>query len=144
MISFAQVHTAQWSDTIPSHNVQFQVGIHLTLFHFNNKCIFGMVDRLIHFSWKNMALGVHFWCTSIFNSLEYIYNISCLGMQTGHDSEWASGWSHRNPLKIELTMNLGYGREVSQIFLYISGDIQLNIGILQVYCVSIVSYCIII
>ena len=35
LISFTQVWTAQWSDTIPSQNVWFQVGIHLTLFHFN-------------------------------------------------------------------------------------------------------------
>ena len=35
MISFAQILAAQWSDTIPSQNVQFQVRIHLTLFHFN-------------------------------------------------------------------------------------------------------------
>ena len=35
MISFTQVCTAQQSDTIPSRNVQFQVRIHLTLFHFN-------------------------------------------------------------------------------------------------------------
>ena len=36
MISFAQVLTAQWSNTIPSQNVWFQVRIDLTLFHFNN------------------------------------------------------------------------------------------------------------
>ena len=35
MISFAQVWTVQWSDTIPCQNVQFQVRIHLTWFHFN-------------------------------------------------------------------------------------------------------------
>ena len=35
MISFAQVYTAQWSDTIPSWNVWFQVVIDLTLFYFN-------------------------------------------------------------------------------------------------------------
>ena len=35
MISFAQVWAVQWSDTIPSQNVQFQVRIDLTLFHFN-------------------------------------------------------------------------------------------------------------
>ena len=35
MISFAQVWTVQWSDTITSWNVQFQVGIHFTWFHFN-------------------------------------------------------------------------------------------------------------
>ena len=35
MMSFAQVSTAQWSDTILCRNVQFQVGIDLTLFHFN-------------------------------------------------------------------------------------------------------------
>ena len=35
MISFAQVWTAQWSNTIPCWNVQFQVGIHLTSFCFN-------------------------------------------------------------------------------------------------------------
>ena len=35
MISFVQDCTAQWSDTIPSWNVQFQVRINLTLFHFN-------------------------------------------------------------------------------------------------------------
>ena len=35
MISFAQVLTAQWSDTIPNRNVQFQVRIDLTLFCFN-------------------------------------------------------------------------------------------------------------
>ena len=37
MISFAQVWTVQWSDTIPSWNVQFQVRIHLTQFHFKNQ-----------------------------------------------------------------------------------------------------------
>ena len=35
MISFAQVWTVQWSDTIPCQNVQFQVRIHLTWFCFN-------------------------------------------------------------------------------------------------------------
>ena len=35
MISFAHVFIAQWSDTVPSRNVWFQVRIHLTLFHFN-------------------------------------------------------------------------------------------------------------
>ena len=34
-ISLAQVYTAQWSDTIPCQNVQFQVRIHLTQFCFN-------------------------------------------------------------------------------------------------------------
>ena len=41
MISFAQVWTAQWSDTIPCQNVWFTVRIHLTLFRFNkyfNSC----------------------------------------------------------------------------------------------------------
>ena len=36
MISFAQVWAAQWSDMIPSQNVQFTIGIHLTLFRFNS------------------------------------------------------------------------------------------------------------
>ena len=35
MISFAQVWTAQWTDTIPSRNVRFTIRIHLTLFCFN-------------------------------------------------------------------------------------------------------------
>ena len=35
MISLTQVWTAQWSNTIHTWNVQFQVGIHLTLFCFN-------------------------------------------------------------------------------------------------------------
>ena len=35
MISFAQVSTVQWSNTIPSQNIWFQVRIDLTLFHFN-------------------------------------------------------------------------------------------------------------
>ena len=35
MISFAQVHTVQWSNTIPSWNVQLLVRIHLTWFCFN-------------------------------------------------------------------------------------------------------------
>ena len=36
MISFAQVQTVQWSNTIPCQNVRFTYGIHLTLFRFNN------------------------------------------------------------------------------------------------------------
>ena len=41
MISFAQVWTVQWSETIPSWNVCFQVRIHLTWVHFNNQDIPG-------------------------------------------------------------------------------------------------------
>ena len=37
MISFAQVRTAQWSNTIPCWNVWFTVRIHLTLFRFNSQ-----------------------------------------------------------------------------------------------------------
>ena len=46
MISFAQVLTAQWSNTIPSQNVEFQVGIDLTLFHFNRSLLVWMTQTL--------------------------------------------------------------------------------------------------
>ena len=42
MISFAQVLTAQWSNTIPCQNVWVSIGIDLTLFHFNS--CFGLVS----------------------------------------------------------------------------------------------------
>ena len=44
MISFAQVWTVQWSNTIPSWNVWFLVRIYLTLFHFKNKHVPGGVS----------------------------------------------------------------------------------------------------
>ena len=42
MILFTQVWTVQWSDTIPSWNVQFQLGIHLTWFCFNRLPLFSI------------------------------------------------------------------------------------------------------
>ena len=48
MISFAQVWTAQWSDTIPSRNVWFSIGIHLTLFRFNRYSIYRHCMLLSH------------------------------------------------------------------------------------------------
>ena len=47
MISFAQVLTAQQSNTIPSWNVWFQVGIDLTLFRFNTPTKSNVYDNLI-------------------------------------------------------------------------------------------------
>ena len=47
MISFAQVYTAQWFNTIPHQNVQLLVGIHLTWFCFNSKVIIDAIGYCI-------------------------------------------------------------------------------------------------
>ena len=61
MISFAQVWTVQWSDTIPSRIVQFTIGIHLTLFHFNTAYIWRFRPAIL-FSTEHYEFFNHIFC----------------------------------------------------------------------------------
>ena len=61
MISFAQVLTAQWSDTIPCRNVQFQVGItsHDILFqHLSEYCMGKQCVKGGHHQGQNWSVGL--------------------------------------------------------------------------------------
>ena len=101
-----------------------------TLWHIDLFCKQGKARqnlyRSIHFAWKNVALGVHFWCTLF--STPSNSNIStgfcawgcklCLGMQTRHGSEWVSYLIHRDLLRIKLTVSL----ENFRIWVFLDAD----------------------
>ena len=55
MISFTQVLTVQWSDIIPSWNVQFSIRIDLTLFCFNRIVTYG--DEWLVVMWGECRTG---------------------------------------------------------------------------------------
>ena len=85
MISFAQTWTAQWSDTIPSWNVQLIVRIHLTWFCFNKYdiryCAYGLpsiaiLSSLLYqlcselmMTWIVVQIGPITWYESIYGIL---------------------------------------------------------------------------
>ena len=70
MISFAQVWTVQWSDTIPKQNVWFSIGIHLTLFRFDTPTK-PMMSLPIRYS----PMAFYFWLSIIFHTPQVLWHL---------------------------------------------------------------------
>ena len=60
IISFAQVQAAQWSDTIPTQNIWFTIGIHLTLFCFNTPTKLNYDSPILDLNCSTLTTGKDF------------------------------------------------------------------------------------